>query len=88
MRASHVLVGSLEEANFIFDELQKGAEFVELAKKFSNCPSGKNGGDLGWFGKGQMVPEFEEAAVKLPVGGMDIVRSQFGFHVLKVTGKR
>lgn len=65
-----------------------GADFAELAEANSDCPSGKNGGDLGSFGRGQMVPEFEDAAFAQPVGSVgDIVTSSFGYHLIKVSAK-
>lgn len=57
--ASHILVGSEKDAQKIMDHIAKGKNFVNLVKKFSKCPSKSNGGDLGWFGKDQMIPEFE-----------------------------
>ena len=66
-----------------------GEDFAAVAKRFSGCPSGKNGGDLGWFGKGQMVPEFEAAAFAAEKGAViGPVKTQFGYHVIKVTGAK
>ena len=70
-------------------ELQQGARFEDLARRYSTCPSKSKGGDLGWFGEGKMVKEFENACRKLGVGSLsDPVRTQFGYHVIKVTGKK
>ncbi len=89
VHARHILVDSKEEAEKIIEELKGGASFEELAKK-SKDPSGQNGGDLGFFGKGQMVPEFEKAAFALEPGTFtqEPVQSQFGWHVIKVEEKR
>jgi len=84
VRARHILVETEEAAREIIAELDGGADFVELAKSKSTGPSGPNGGDLGFFGKGQMVPEFEAAAFALENGKYtkDPVKSQFGWHVI------
>ena len=88
-RASHILVKTEDQANQIMKRLADGEEFDKLARRFSSCPSGKNGGDLGWFGKGQMVPEFEKVAFENDTGKVvGPVRTQFGYHVIKVTGKK
>jgi len=89
VRASHILVSNIEEANHVMNELKKGKDFGELAKKFSNCPSREDGGDLGFFGKGQMVPEFEKAAFSMNPGEVKgPVKTQFGYHIIKLTGKK
>ena len=89
VKASHILVSSLEEANKVISELKNGKEFGELARKYSSCPSGKQGGDLGFFSKGQMVKEFEDAAFSLEVGSVSgPVKTQFGYHIIKVTEKK
>lgn len=68
-------------------ELDGGADFAELAKKHSDCPSGRRGGDLGSFGPGQMVPAFEKTAFALAVGATsDVVETPFGFHLIRRTG--
>ncbi len=86
VKASHILVKKRSEAEKILEELKKGANFAELAKKHSECPSRKRGGDLGWFGRGKMVPEFEKAAFSLKKGELsDLVKTQFGYHLIKVT---
>ena len=75
-----------EEAKAIIEEVKGGADFIELAKTKSTGPSGPQGGDLGFFGPGRMVPEFEKAAFALEAGGITDtpVKTQFGFHVIKV----
>jgi peptidyl-prolyl cis-trans isomerase C len=89
VRASHILVSTMEEAKTVISELNDGKEFGELAAKYSSCPSSKQGGDLGFFGKGQMVREFEDAAFSLDEGKVsEPVKTQFGFHLIKVTGKK
>ena len=89
VRASHILVKTEDEANRILKRINDGEDFLAVAKRLSSCPSRKNGGDLGWFGKGQMVPEFEQAAFAADTGNViGPVKSQFGFHVIKVTGKK
>ncbi|MEX0307348.1 MAG: peptidylprolyl isomerase [Ruegeria sp.] len=87
--ASHILVESEDEAKAIKAQLNDGADFAELAKEKSTGPSGPNGGALGWFGKGQMVPEFENAVVALEKGSVsDPVQTQFGWHVVALNDKR
>ena len=90
IRASHILVETEEEARAVIAELEGGADFAELAAERSTGPSGPNGGDLGYFGPGRMVPAFDEAARALEIDEVssDPVETQFGFHVIKVTDKR
>jgi peptidyl-prolyl cis-trans isomerase C len=89
VRASHILVKTKEEAEKLREEIVAGKDFAEVAKEVSLCPSGKQGGDLGYFGKGQMVPEFEKAAFNLPIGQVsEPIQTQFGWHLLVVTGQR
>ncbi|MEB3245771.1 MAG: peptidylprolyl isomerase [Vampirovibrionales bacterium] len=86
VKASHLLVSSLEEVNRCREEIQAGAQFADVAQRVSKCPSGKSGGDLGYFGRGQMVPEFDKAAFELPVGQLsEPIQTQFGWHLLVVT---
>jgi len=91
VHARHILVKSKEEADAIIKQLDGGEDFQKLANEKTNDPSGKtSGGDLGWFGAGQMVPEFEKAAFGLEVGSYtkQPVQSQFGWHVIKLEDKR
>jgi peptidyl-prolyl cis-trans isomerase C len=91
VHARHILVTTKEEAEKIIKELDGGADFQKLANEHTNDPSGKtNGGDLGYFGPGQMVPEFDKAAQALAVGAYtkEPVQTQFGWHVIKVEDKR
>jgi peptidyl-prolyl cis-trans isomerase C len=89
IKASHILVKTEKEAKDILAQLKSGGNFEALAKKSSVDSSAAKGGDLGWFGKGSMVPVFEKAALALKEGQIsDIVKSDFGFHIIKLTGKR
>jgi len=88
-RAHHILVDAEEKAKTIFGQLEKGAKFEDVASAESKCPSGKEGGDLGFFGKGQMVPEFDEAVNKADIGKLvGPVKTQFGWHVIRVDERR
>ena len=87
--AAHILVETEEEAKALKAELDGGADFAELAKEKSTGPSGPNGGALGWFGTGMMVPEFEAAVVGMEPGQVsDPVQTQFGWHVVKLNETR
>ncbi|MEP3045717.1 MAG: peptidylprolyl isomerase [Roseibium sp.] len=88
--ARHILVKEKSEAEAIIKELDGGADFAEQAKENSTGPSGPNGGDLGYFGKGQMVPAFEEAVFALEKGAYtkEPVETQFGWHVIKLEDMR
>lgn len=87
IKASHILLKTEDEAKKVLARLQKGEKFGDIAKAVSiDTGSAKNGGDLGYFSKGQMVPEFEKAAASLNVGEISVpVKTQFGFHIIKVT---
>lgn len=84
-RASHILVETQEEAREIRSDLEGGADFAATAREKSNGPSGPRGGDLGWFGAGQMVPAFEAAVIALQPGEVsEPIETQFGWHVIKL----
>ena len=89
VNAKHILVDSEEKCNEILASITSGEKtFEDAAKEFSTCPSGQKGGDLGEFGKGQMVPEFEAAAFAAEIGQVvGPVKTQFGFHLIKVEAK-
>ncbi len=86
--AKHILVADEELAYQVREEIIDGLDFAEAAAKYSTCPSKSEGGSLGKFGRGQMVPEFEEAAFTLEVGQLsDLVKTQFGYHLIMVEEK-
>jgi len=86
-RASHILVDKHNSAVEIIRKIAEGEDFARMAREHSSCPSGKKGGDLGFFGKGQMVSEFEKATFALNVGAMtrEPVKTKFGYHIIKRT---
>ncbi|HCW85231.1 MAG: peptidylprolyl isomerase [Planktotalea sp.] len=87
--ASHILVETEDEAKALVTDLDGGADFAELAKEKSTGPSGPRGGALGWFGTGQMVPEFENAVKDMEVGAVSTpIKTQFGWHVIKLNDTR
>ena len=88
--ARHILVNEKQEAVDLIAKLKDGADFATLAQEFSTGPSGPKGGDLGYFGRGQMVPDFEVAAFDLEIGTFtaEPVQTQFGWHVIKLEDKR
>jgi peptidyl-prolyl cis-trans isomerase C len=101
VKASHILIGvdaaatpdvkakAKEKAEAILKELKGGKDFAAAAKADSTCPSKEQGGDLGFFGRGQMVPAFEQAAFALKPGEIsDVVETQFGYHIIKLTEKK
>ncbi len=88
VRAAHILVDTKSQAQGLKNRIEGGEDFAKMAKQFSKCPSGQRGGDLGYFGRGQMVPEFETAAFELPKGEIsEPVQTDFGWHIIKVTDK-
>jgi len=87
--ASHILVDSEDKAKALKAQIDGGAAFADVAKANSSDGSAANGGDLGWFGLGQMVPEFDAAVVTLQVGQVsDPIKTQFGWHIIKLNDKR
>jgi len=89
VNAAHILVASEKEAKNIKEEILKGKNFADLAKKHSTCPSGKKGGDLGWFGKGTMDAAFESAAFNAKKGDLvGPVKTKFGWHLILVKDQK
>lgn len=89
VKASHLLVKTEEEAVKLRSEILAGKDFAQVASEVSLCPSGANGGDLGFFGRGQMVPEFETACFSMEIGDIsEPIRTQFGWHLIKLTDKK
>ena len=87
VRASHILVKKLSIAKEIKERINEGEDFSKLALQFSDCPSKKKGGDLGFFKRGDMVKEFENAVYSMKVGDIsDPIKTQFGYHIIKRTG--
>jgi len=89
VHAAHILVEKFSQAEAVLDEIRSGKSFEQVAKEKSICPSRKKGGDLGWFSKGQMVKPFEQACFKHDVGLIEEpVKTQFGYHIIKVLEKK
>jgi peptidyl-prolyl cis-trans isomerase C len=89
VHAAHILCKTEKKAQEVQEKLSSGQAFAEMARKYSQCPSAKSGGDLGWFGKGRMVPEFEKAAFEGEKGKvLGPVKTQFGYHLIKVLERR
>jgi len=87
-RARHILVSTHEACEDIKTQIEGGADFTALAAKHSSCPSGKQGGDLGEFGPGQMVKEFDDVVFSAEIGKVHgPVKTQFGFHLLEITSR-
>lgn len=88
-QARHILVSSEKQCVALKSEIENGADFAVIAKKHSSCPSGAQGGDLGEFGPGMMVPEFDKVVFSAPVGEVQgPVKTQFGYHLLEVTKRK
>lgn len=85
VRASHILVKTEDEAKQLMEKIKEGESFAKLAKEHSQCPSGKKGGDLGYFSRQKMVPAFEKFCFKHKPGEMGLVKTEFGWHIIKVT---
>lgn len=85
-RARHILVSSEEDCQALKDEIEKGGDFASAARQNSQCPSGKQGGDLGQFSPGQMVEEFNDVVFNAEVGKVHgPVKTQFGYHLIEIT---
>ena len=86
--ARHILVDSEEQCNELKSQIEAGADFADIAKQFSSCPSGAQGGDLGEFGPGQMVREFDEVVFSGDLNTVHgPVKTQFGYHLLEITSR-
>ncbi len=86
--ARHILVETKEQCEELKRQIEAGADFAEMAQKHSKCPSGRQGGELGTFGPGQMVKEFDEVVFSAEVGTVQgPVRTQFGYHLVEVTSR-
>ncbi len=87
--ASHILVKTEQEARDLKSQIEGGSSFADLAREHSQCPSGKAGGELGTFGRGDMVPEFDRVVFgDLPVGQVsEPVKTQFGYHLIQVQNR-
>lgn len=89
IKARHILVDKEDQAASLLKQVKKGADFEQLAKQHSKCPSASKGGDLGWFGKGKMDPAFESAAFALKEGEVSsVVKSSFGYHIIRLDDRR
>lgn len=87
-RARHILVDSEATALDLKTRIEGGEDFAAIAREHSSCPSGKSGGDLGEFGRGQMVPEFDQAVFSEPVGKtVGPIKTQFGYHLIEVVSR-
>lgn len=88
-RARHILVATEQACDELKNQIEAGSDFASLAKEHSRCPSGKKGGDLGEFGRGQMVREFDEVVFNAEMGKVHgPVKTQFGYHLIEITNRR
>ncbi len=86
--ARHILVDTEEQCNDLKNQISDGSDFGDVAKQYSKCPSGASGGDLGEFGPGMMVREFDEVVFSAPINEVQgPVKTQFGYHLLEVTSR-
>lgn len=86
--ARHILVDSMEVAESLKEDIEGGADFADVAREHSSCPSSRDGGNLGEFGRGQMVPEFDEVVFSAEVGKVQgPVQTQFGYHLIEITDR-
>ena len=89
VRAAHILVAKEDKAKELLQMIKNGTSFADLTKQYSMCPSDRKGGDLGWFGKGMMVKEFEDAAFNHAKGEVvGPVKTQFGWHLIQVVDQK
>ncbi len=87
-RARHILVTTEQACDDLKNQIEAGSDFASIAKDHSQCPSGKQGGDLGEFGPGQMVREFDEVVFNAEVGAVHgPVKTQFGYHLIEITNR-
>ncbi|CAM5790596.1 peptidylprolyl isomerase [Castellaniella caeni] len=87
--ARHILVDTEEQCLKLKADIENGADFAVVAREHSSCPSSRDGGNLGTFGRGQMVPEFDAVVFSAPVGVVQgPVRTQFGYHLVEVTARQ
>ncbi|RLD41791.1 MAG: peptidylprolyl isomerase [Bacteroidetes bacterium] len=87
-RARHILVSTEEKCNELKTKIEAGEDFAAIAKEYSSCPSKQQGGDLGEFGPGMMVPEFDQVVFSAPLNEVQgPVKTQFGYHLLEVTSR-
>jgi len=86
--ARHILVSTEEQCNELKTKIKNGKDFAAIAKEYSSCPSSRQGGDLGEFGPGMMVPEFDQVVFSAPLNEVQgPVKTQFGYHLLEITSR-